>query len=314
MSQRTLLLLSQDNAHYERLLKAANLPHLHILRADNPADAEKLIGEAHILMAEPARAKPLLPKANKLSWFQSTYAGVDVLLDPDSRRDYQLTNVRGIFGPLMSEYVFGHLLSLMRQIPLYREQQKQRLWQSHPYQGLKGRTMLILGTGSIGQHIAQTGKHFGMKVLGISRSGRERAGFDQVYQLPALNKMLAQADVIVSVLPATRDTRHLFNAARFEHCKPGAILFNVGRGSAVHSGDLLTALRTGKLAMAVLDVFEQEPLPADSPLWGQPNLIVTPHNSAYSFPEDVAQIFVRNYIRFIDGQPLDGKIDFDKGY
>lgn len=285
MSQRTLLLLSQDNAHYERLLKAANLPHLRILRADNPGDAEKLIGEAHILMAEPARAKPLLPKANKLSWFQSTYAGVDVLLDPDSRRDYQLTNVRGIFGPLMSEYVFGHLLSLMRQIPLYRE-----------------------------QHIAQTGKHFGMKVLGISRSGRERAGFDQVYQLPALNKMLVQADVIVSVLPATRDTRHLFNAARFEHCKPGAILFNVGRGSAVHSGDLLTALRTGKLAMAVLDVFEQEPLPTDSPLWGQPNLIVTPHNSAYSFPEDVAQIFVRNYIRFIDGQPLDGKIDFDKGY
>ena len=153
-----------------------------------------------------------------------------------------------------------------------------------------------------------------MKVLGISRSGRERAGFDQVYQLPALNKMLAQADVIVSVLPATRDTRHLFNTARFEHFKPGAILFNVGRGSAVHSGDLLTALRTGKLAMAVLDVFEQEPLPADSPLWGQPNLIVTPHNSGYSFPEDVAQIFIRNYIRFIDGQPLDSKIDFDKGY
>ncbi len=153
-----------------------------------------------------------------------------------------------------------------------------------------------------------------MKVLGVSRSGRERAGFDQVYQLPALNKMLAQADVIVSVLPATRETHHLFTASRFEHCKPGAILFNVGRGNAINEGDLLTALRTGKLGMAVLDVFEQEPLPADSPLWGQPNLIITPHNSAYSFPDDVAQIFVRNYIRFIDGQPLDGKIDFDKGY
>nr|MCJ2369172.1 D-2-hydroxyacid dehydrogenase [Aeromonas dhakensis] len=120
MSQRTLLLLSQDNAHYERLLKAAHLPHLRILRADNQSDAEKVIGEAHILMAEPARAKPLLAKAGKLSWLQSTYAGVDVLLDASCRRDYQLTNVRGIFGPLMSEYVFGHLLSLMRQIPLYR--------------------------------------------------------------------------------------------------------------------------------------------------------------------------------------------------
>ncbi|MNF77033.1 Glyoxylate/hydroxypyruvate reductase A [compost metagenome] len=265
-------------------------------------------------MAEPARAKPLLAKADKLSWMQSTYAGVDVLLDASCRRDYQLTNVRGIFGPLMSEYVFGQLLSLSRQLPRYREQQQQRLWQSHPYQGLKGRTMLILGTGSIGQHIANTAKHFGMKVLGISHSGHERAGFDQVYQLPALNKMLAQSDIIVSVLPSTRETRHLFTAARFAHCKPDAILFNVGRGSAIHEGDLLEALRGGKLAMAVLDVFEQEPLPADSPLWHQPNLIITPHNSAYSFPEDVAQIFVRNYIRFIDGQQLDGRIDFDKGY
>lgn len=236
MSQRTLLLLSQDNSHYERLLKAAHLPHLHILRADNQAEAEQLIGDAHILMAEPARAKPLLAKAGKLSWLQSTYAGVDVLLDASCRRDYLLTNVRGIFGPLMSEYVFGHLLSLTRQLPLYREQQQQGVWQSHPYQGLKGKTLLLLGTGSIGQHIAHTGKHFGMRVLGISHSGRERAGFDQVYQLPALNKMLAQADVIVSVLPATRETRHLFTAERFGHCKPGAIFFNVGRGNAVHEG------------------------------------------------------------------------------
>ncbi|MFQ2562918.1 D-2-hydroxyacid dehydrogenase [Aeromonas caviae] len=314
MSQRTLLLLSQDNSHYERLLKATHLPHLHILRADNQAEAEQLIGDAHILMAEPARAKPLLAKAGKLSWLQSTYAGVDVLLDASCRRDYLLTNVRGIFGPLMSEYVFGHLLSLTRQLPLYREQQQQGVWQSHPYQGLKGKTLLLLGTGSIGQHIAHTGKHFGMRVLGISHSGRERAGFDQVYQLPALNKMLAQADVIVSVLPATRETRHLFTAERFSHCKPGAIFFNVGRGNAVQEGELLAALQAGKPAMAVLDVFEQEPLPADSPLWHQPNLIVTPHNSAYSFPEDVAQIFIRNYIRFIDGQQLDGRIDFDKGY
>ncbi|MHA6999831.1 D-2-hydroxyacid dehydrogenase [Aeromonas schubertii] len=314
MSQRTLLLLSQDNAHYERLLKGANLPHLRILRADSEAQAQAHIAEVHILMAEPARAKPLLPQARKLTWLQSTYAGVDTLLEPSARRDYQLTNVCGIFGPLMSEYVFGHLLALTRQIAHYRELQRQKVWQSRPYESLHGKTLLILGTGSIGQHLAQTGQHFGMRVLGVSRSGRERPGFAQVYQLPALNKLLPQADVIVSVLPATRETRHIFNAERFAHCKPSAILFNVGRGSAVDSGALLTALRTGKLGYGVLDVFEQEPLGTDSPLWNQPNLIITPHNSAYSFPEDVAQIFVRNYIRFIEGQPLEGKIDFDRGY
>lgn len=314
MSQRTLLLLSQDNAQYERLIKTANLPHLRILRADTQDEAARLIGEAHILLAEPARAQPLLEHARKLTWLQSTYAGVDILVQPGQRRDYQLTNVRGIFGPLMSEYVFGHLLSLTRQIANYREQQRQKLWQSRPYESLAGKTLMVLGTGSIGQHIARTGQHFGMKVLGVSRSGREREGFSQVYQLPALDRLLPQADVIVSVLPSTRETRHLFNATRFGQMKSSAIFFNVGRGSAVDSEALLMALRTGKLGYAVLDVFEQEPLAAESPLWAQPNLVITPHNSAYSFPEDVAQIFVRNYIRYIEGQPLEGKIDFDKGY
>ncbi|PJG60573.1 D-2-hydroxyacid dehydrogenase [Aeromonas cavernicola] len=314
MSQHTLLLLSQDNDHYERLLRAASLPHLHILRADNHAAAAQLIGQAHIVMAEPARAKPLLDQAHKLCWLQATYAGVDTLLDIGSRRDYQLTNVRGIFGPLMSEYVFGHLLNLTRQIPCYRQQQAQQQWQSHPYQGLKGQTLLLLGTGSIGQHLAHTAQHFGMRVLGVSHSGHEKAGFDQIYQLAALNRVLPQADVIVSVLPATRDTHHLFNAARFVHCKVGAVLINVGRGSAVHTGDLIAALTSGRLAHAILDVFEQEPLPADSPLWHLPNLTITPHNSAYSFPEEVAQVFIRNYVRFIAGQPLDGNIDFDRGY
>ena len=236
-----------------------------------------------------------------------------MLLDASCRRDYLLTNVRGIFGPLMSEYVFGHLLSLTRQLPLYREQQQQTSGRAIPIRGLKGKTLLLLGTGSIGQHIAHTGKHFGMRVLGISHSGRERAGFDQVYQLPALNKMLAQADVIVSVLPATRETRHLFTAERFGHCKPGAIFFNVGRAMPSTRG---TCWRHCKAASPP---WRCSMCSSRNPARRQPALAPAqshrdPHNSAYSFPEDVAQIFIRNYIRFIDGQQLDGRIDFDKGY
>lgn len=314
MSQRTLLLLSQDNAHYERLLRDAHLPHLQILRADNEQQAKPLIGQAHILLAEPTRAKTLLHQASKLTWLQSTYAGVDALLENGARRDYLLTNVRGIFGPLMSEYVFAHLLNLTRQLPRYREQQKQQVWQNHPYWGLKGKTMLILGTGSIGQHIAKTAKHFSMRVLGVNLSGREQADFDEIYQLPALNRMLPQADVVVSVLPSTKASHHLFDRERFRHFQPHAIFFNVGRGNVVNSDDLLHALQHGLIASAVLDVFEQEPLPANHSLWKQPNLTITPHNSAYSFPEEVAQVFIRNYIRYINGQYLDGKIDFDKGY
>ena len=131
-----------------------------------------------------------------------------------------------------------------------------------PHQGLKGHeTLLLLGTGSIGQHIAHTGKHFGMTVLGISHSGRNAQGSDQVYQLPALNKMLAQADVVVSVLPATRETRHLFTADRFNHCKPGPSSSTSAGAMPYTKATCWRHCAAASWSTAVLDVFEQEPRP-----------------------------------------------------
>lgn len=314
MSKHTLLLLSRDNPDYHQRLQEAGLPGLEIQRADSLAEAEPLIASADMVLGEPARLVPLLTRAKALKWMQSTYAGVEALLSDGLRRDYQLTNVRGIFGPLMSEYVFGHLLSLTRHLPLYREQQRQRRWHALPYAALSGRTLLILGTGSIGEHLAATARHFGMKVWGVNRTGREVTGFDETFRLQALPRLLPLADVIVSILPATRETFHLLNGPMLAHCKSNAILFSVGRGSTIDTLALIHSLRLGQLGAAVLDVFEQEPLPASHPLWELPNVIITPHNSAWSAPDQVSRIFERNYLRFVEGQALEFLVDMQQGY
>jgi phosphoglycerate dehydrogenase-like enzyme len=314
MMQHTLLLLSRDNSHYQRLLAQKALPNLTLLVADDESQAQQLAPQADLLLGEPALIAKVLPLARQLQWAQSTYAGVDALLHPGLRQDYQLTNIRGVFGPLMSEYVFAHLLSLTRHLPIYREQQKNRHWQALPYRPLSERRMLILGTGSIGQYLAATAHQFGMEVWGVNRQGREVAGFDDIFQSTALKHLLPQVDVIVSALPSTPETHHLFSRELLACCQPSAILFNVGRGDAIHTQDLIEALRAGRPGAAILDVFEEEPLPAQDPLWQLPNLIITPHNSAWSLPEQVANIFERNYLRFLDGSALEFMIDFQRGY
>ena len=314
MTEQTLLLVSRDNTHYRTLLRHLALPGLKLLCPDDETQALDLAPEAELLLGEPAAIARVLPLAHKLRWAQSTYAGIDALLKPGLRQDYQLTNIRGIFGPLMSEYVFAHLLSLTRHLPLYREQQKLHQWQPLPYRPLSERRLLLLGTGSIGQHLAQTAHQFGMTVWGVNRHGRDVADFDDIYQLSALPHLLPQVDVIVSTLPSTRETRHLFNREMLACCKSTAILFNVGRGDAIDSQALNEALRAGRPGVAVLDVFEEEPLPTQAQLWQLPNLIITPHNSAWSLPEQVVKIFERNYLHYLDGHPLEYLINFELGY
>lgn len=314
MTHHTLLLLSRDNNSYQQLLTQQALPNLRLLVADNPSEAQQLAPQADILLGEPATIATVLSLATQLQWAQSTYAGIDALLQPGLRQDYKLTNIRGVFGPLMSEYVFAHLLSLTRHLPIYREQQKNRHWQALPYRPLSERRLLILGTGSIGQHLAMTAHQFGMEVWGVNRQGHEVAGFDDIYQPSALPHLLPQVDVIVSALPSTRETRHLFNRELLACCKPTAILFNVGRGDAIQSEHLLEALKSGRPGVAILDVFEEEPLPPHDPLWQLPNILITPHNSAWSHPEQVARIFERNYLRYLEQMPLEFMVDFQRGY
>lgn len=312
-----LMILSPEADAYADLLAAYELPEMNIVLAHSPQEARKELLDTRILMGLPAYLAAVLDEMPQLQWVQSTSAGVNELCAAGLRRDYLLTNVKDIFGPLMSEYVFAYLLAVERSLlPLYRDQQQQnwRQWDHYPYRRLSDLTLGVIGLGSIGKHIAATGAHFGMRVLGVKRDPQPVEHVETVYGTDQLSEFLPQVDYLVLVLPATTDTRHFVNAEFLRQMKPDAVLINVGRGTTLDEAALVEALKNGALKGAVLDVFEQEPLPQSSPLWSLPNVMITPHNSALSFPAHICDIFVDNYRRFVRGEALQYQVDFTRGY
>ncbi len=298
-----LYLCSENHDLYADLLSQAQLPDLMLTTN---------IGDANLVIADPPAFANQLEHAHQLVWLQSTFAGCDALL-AKPKRDYQLTNVRGIFGPLMSEYVFGQLLSATRHLREYQAQQAERCWSPISYSSLQGMHMVILGTGSIGAHVAATAKHFGMTVTGVSRSGSPKAIFDNVVSNADLHPALSSANVVVSTLPSTPQTKHLLNEDALSHCHQ-ALLFNVGRGPVLEEQGLLSAIEKQHIKHAFLDVFATEPLGSDHPFWPHPAISVTPHISAISVPEQVVMLFKENYLRWVNGHPLQYIVDFESGY
>jgi len=296
------------------LIGRLDLSGLDFITCDRAEDAKNYAKDCNIILGEPDRIAPVLDVAENLQWIQSTYAGVEALVTPSRRTDYLLTGVKDLFGPLMSEYVFTYILALERNIFQTYENQKARLWQNMPYKSLKGTLLGICGLGSIGRHIALTGKHFGMDVWGYKRSYEELPEVDRLLTQTNFREFLAHPDYVVITLPHTPESFHLFDYGSFQAMKRSAVLINVGRGSVVLESALVQALEEKLIRGAVLDVFEKEPLPKDSLLWGLPNVFITPHNSAYSFPEEIVNIFAENYRLFVTGEPLKYAVDFATGY
>jgi phosphoglycerate dehydrogenase-like enzyme len=309
-----LLILTEDPVSYAQLIERLDIATPEVITCKTPGEVESCIEDCNIILGEPDRIVPVLGKSRCLEWIQSTYAGVDPLVAPSKHTDYVLTNVKGVFGPLMSEYIFAYILALERNILETHENQRDVRWQALPYRPLKGMLLGVCGLGSIGRHIARTADGFGMKVWGYKRFKEAVPGIDRVFTPTGFKKFLAHPDYIVVTLPLTPESFHLFDDEAFRAMKPSAVLMNVGRGPIVSEGALVRALKEKQIRGAVLDVFEQEPLSKDSPLWGLPNILITPHNSAVSFPEDVVPVFAENYRRFVAGKPLKYVVDLDRGY
>lgn len=309
-----LLILSTDAEKYAKLLAPYSLDQLTIHTATNPKLDPASLQAINLVLADPPWLVKVLPHLPKLQWVQSTYAGVNTLCAPGLRRDYQLTNVKGVFGQLISEYVFGYILALERDLLRARQQQAQHQWQPFAYRSLAGLKVGIAGLGDIGQHVASTAKHFAMQVKGLKLTAASIPSVDEVYGFEQLNEFLADLDYLVIILPATPLTQHLFNAEALAQLKPEAVLINVGRGACVDQAALTASLQAQQLRAAVLDVFETEPLAATEPLWDLDNVYITPHQAAVSFPADIVKIFAKNYQHFQKNEPLEYLIDFDKGY
>ena len=301
-----LLILSDIASQYRSLIEEAQLPGLVIESAPAPA--------IDIVLGEPGRIKAALASLPTLSWAQSIWAGVEPLLDPASRHDYVLTNARGVFGGLMSEYIFGYLLAHERRIFQRLEDQKNKHWDDSDTGTLRGKTIGLLGVGSIGADVARAAKFFGMNVRGYTWSSETSADVDKYFHGSDLLEFAHGLDYLVNILPNTKDTRKIINADLLNVLPSHALVINVGRGSAVDESALLEALNQNKIAGAVLDVFEKEPLPTDHPFWTTPNLLITFHTAAPSLAEDIVKIFFENYKLFIEGKPLKYQVNFEKGY
>lgn len=273
---------------------------------------EQYAGQS-ILFGNPAMIVEALPQMRGVKWIQSSWAGVTPLIEFD-RRDYILTGVKDVFGPQMSEYVLGYLLAHELRILERMQMQRDKHW-SHLLSGtLEGKRLGIMGTGSIGQHIATTAACLGMTVTGLSRSGTSLPGFNNVSPAERLHEFLADIDYLVSTLPQTDATDKLLDEIALARLPTHAYFINVGRSNVVDDEALIDALRNNRLGGAALDVFDEEPLTEESAFWDTPNLSVTSHVAAISHPLLIVPIFIDNYFRYVNGQSLKYVIDFDTGY
>ncbi len=277
----------------------------------SPADIRLESDPVRILVGRPDLAAEAMHDLPELRWFQSTWAGVEPVLNANPPESLTITKATDVFGPAMREFVFGHLLAWAQRVT---ERSQSRSWDPTLPTLLVGARMGIMGTGSIGRAIAETAQHLGLNVVGLSRTGDSRAPFDRVFPVTAAEHFANGLDHLVAALPATEQTRRLVNRAVLENLQQGATFINVGRGATVDPNAVVEALTSGRLVLSVLDVFEEEPLDADSPLWQVPNLIITSHTAASTRPGDIVDLFLDNLERWRAGSPLRGVVDVESGY
>ena len=300
-----LLILSKHADAYRQLIGGARLDDLDITTDESAAD---------VAFGEPSLVAPAIARLTKVRWVQATWAGVEPLLDPSLRRDYILTNARGVFGGLMSEYVFAYMLAHERKLLEKYAAQRECRWDPAPPGTLAGKRLGLLGVGTIGAAIAKTAKHFGMRVRGYTRSSENSADVDEYFHGADRIAFARDLDYLVNTMPNTANTRKFVDEALLGALPSRAVFINPGRGSTVDESALVEALRTNRLAGAVLDVFEREPLTHNNMFWWLPNVLITSHTAALSFPEMIAPVFIENYRRFRAGQPLRYRVDFEAGY
>jgi phosphoglycerate dehydrogenase-like enzyme len=263
--------------------------------------------------------------ATRLRWLHTQAAGVGHMLSPELlTSDIVLTNSRGVRAPAIAEHVIGMALVLARQLHTMLEHQRQRIWAQEALDRggrmwtLRGRTMGIVGLGSIGEEIAKLAGGFGMTVKAVRRrtGAPLPPGVSEIFPPERLRELLAASDVVVLAAALTPETDGLIGAAELAVMQPHAVLVNVGRGGLVREPDLVAALQQGVIGGAALDVFTDEPLDRESPLWGLPNVIISPHVSGTieRYWETSADLFIENLRRFERGEALMNVVDKGAGY
>ncbi len=318
-------LWSLGDAVPDRLARA--FPSVRFVQSRDREAFVRLLPEATVLYTW-SMPRRHLARAAKLKWIHTPEGGVDKLLSPELlKSNITVTNCTGIGPEGVADHALGLTLSLARRLAEARDLQRQRIWGRDLFWSgdrtpvaLAGKTMLIVGFGSIGSALGQRAQACGMTVIAIRHEApKDRTppeGADAVFPPDDLDDQLGRADVVVLTLPLTRETRRMFGAERFRACKPGALIVNVGRGEVIDEKALAEALASGRVGGAGLDVFQEEPLPRESPLWGDARVVITPHVAGTDpgHMERSTELFERNLERFLKGEALLNVVDKARGY
>lgn len=286
-----------------------HLPHVRLLTASTPEEAEGAVAEADVLFSWRFPTH-LYARAARLRWVQAMGAGLEDLIAAPLPPGCLLTRVEGLFGGYMSEYAFGYMLAHAQRHARSAAAQAEGRWEPFLVGKLQGKRLGVAGAGSIGMEVARKGKAFGMEVWALARSAKATEHVDRAFTPAQAAAFTSGVDYLVSSLPLTPETVGLIDPRQM---KEGALLINMGRGATIDEQAILETVRAGRI-QAVLDVFATEPLPAGHPFWTTPGITVTPHISGPSVPADVAEYFAANFRRYEAGQPLVGLVDRQRGY
>jgi phosphoglycerate dehydrogenase-like enzyme len=295
-------------ARYKQML-LERFPQLTINVVGHHSQVDPYIADTEILLCfSPPMADHVVRDAPKLKWIQALGTGVDNIVDlPSLGKDVVVTNVRGIHGAPVSEAALAYMLSLARDMPASTHAQDRSEWRRHPSQLLAKKTVGILGVGLIAEYLAPICKALDMTVIGITGTPRETKGFDRMVAREQLLKVAPELDFLVVLIPLSAQTKNIAGRALFKAMKPTAFLVNVARGGVVDEAALIEALEAGELAGAGLDVFSQEPLPSDDPLWKTKNVTIFSHLGGYSqgYEDRAMPTIANNMACFLEGRPQD---------
>ncbi|HTW49943.1 MAG TPA: D-2-hydroxyacid dehydrogenase [Acidobacteriaceae bacterium] len=316
MLPKVLVLSKSDDP---QLAMLRDLPHAITRNADAVADAGRGT-EAILHWAGP---KELLQAAlcacPGVRWVHSRWAGLDNLLFPELvESPVLLTNGSGVFSQSLGEFVLAAILYFAKDFPRMLRNQRAERWEPFDVDEIAGQTIGIVGYGDIGRAVARRAQAMGMHVLALKRHPPNAldALVGTFYRPEAMAEMLTRCDYVVVAAPLTPETRHMIGVAQFAAMQPGAVLINVGRGPVIDHAAMTQALREGRIRGAALDVFEQEPLPADDPLWQMPNVLVSPHTADHTrdWIDAAMRFFLRQYEHFRRGEPLENVVNKRLGY
>ena len=302
-----------------------DFPQIEVDQRNSYKNVEEQIRDAEIFFGWSLRGEQVAA-AKKLHWIHSTAAAVHQLMSPELlASNVIVTNARSVHGPVVAEHAIAMMFALAKRLHIAVRAQQQNVWaqeqisygEPRPTE-LAGSTLGLVGYGAIGRPIAESAKALGMRVLVVRQHPQERGGSDGItfFGPEDLDQVIAQSDFLVLAAPNTEKTQRLINGERLARMKPGAYLVNVARGALIDEAALLDALRSHRIGGAALDVFDHEPLPADSPLWALDNLLITPHTAATSEKmwERHYALIKENLRRYLGGEPLLGLVDKQSGY